>query len=119
MVPFIDSRERLNLVTGFATMDEACAGTLNLTTCTLDSAVGPYNVSISQDTVTLETPVQPTIVGKANNTIVELSETGSWVHQSTLMGLSDFLENQESALFQVLGDLKPVLPSTRAPSLPY
>ena len=84
----LDEQETMNLVTGHSrvTGDE-CIGTFNMTTCSLRSAIGEYNVTIDHDVVTLaSTP--PEIIQIANNARVNhtVSSTNLW-HDSTLSGI--------------------------------
>lgn len=61
----VDTNEKYELIKAFS-QNENCAGTLEMTSCTLESAIGDYDVLIKGDTVTLEGT--PTIVQLANNT---------------------------------------------------
>ena len=63
--------EKIVVVTGYfkSQGSDSCVGSLNLTTCVLESAIGEYNIQISEDTTTL-LPGRPTIVALANNTQV-------------------------------------------------
>jgi FtsZ-binding cell division protein ZapB len=45
-------KEKINLVTGHNTVDKRCVGTLNLTTCTLESAIAEYDVTVVNHTAT-------------------------------------------------------------------
>lgn len=63
----IDGHEAFNLVTAYA---DQCTGTLNLTTCMLASAIGEYDVTVSDSIVALDEAANPTIIAMANNTRV-------------------------------------------------
>ena len=62
-----DQSEKLNLVTGYATTSD-CAGTFNYTACTLESAIGEYDISVTNNAATLDSPANPTIIALANDT---------------------------------------------------
>ena len=86
----LDDQESLNLITGYS-RSEDCKGTFEYTICTLQSAVGEYEVLIDHDTVTLA-PTDPTIISLANNTLVNrttISSTHKYgdKHPSTLSGV--------------------------------
>ena len=63
-----EQRETIDLVTGFADV-EHCAGTLHWNACTLEAAIGEYDVRIENNAVTLESTA-PKIIAVANNTAV-------------------------------------------------
>lgn len=115
-----NGHERLNLITGYAKMDQAdedCTGTFNLTTCLLDSAIGLYDVDISKDKLVLHKPIRPTIIEIANNTLAGPSDHHGTLH-STLMGLQALFSTQESAVNQALG-WKPITFSSAGALVPY
>jgi hypothetical protein len=63
-----EERESINLVSGFADVED-CEGTLHWSACTLQSAIGEYEVRIENNAVSLES-LAPRIVAIANNTAV-------------------------------------------------
>ena len=58
--------EKINLITGSA-FSHDCMGVFNCTACTLESAIGEYEVTIEDDTISFDTIEAPTIVALANN----------------------------------------------------
>ena len=83
----LDTHESINLISAHATVND-CAGTLSFTICTLDAAVGEYDVLIDNDIVTLASPGVPNIIALANNTqIGAWDEVHRW-HPSTLAGIA-------------------------------
>ena len=64
-----NASERLDIITAYS-QTRNCAGSLNMTICTVESATAEYNVTISGDTIT--TIGSPTIIGLANNTEVRM-----------------------------------------------
>lgn len=81
----VGDRERVNLVTGHAQVRD-CAAQFKYQACTLESAVGEYDISIQDDVVAID-PV-PSIVALANNTVVNNTVQGrAGNHPSTLAGI--------------------------------
>jgi len=66
----LNERESIYLVTGYAEQSD-CVGTLKLTSCTLESATGEYDVDIRGNVAYLENAGNPTIIALANNTAVD------------------------------------------------
>lgn len=64
--------EILELVSAYATMDDQkmCTGSLNLTTCSMVSAIGEYDVEIQNDTFKILNAHNPRILSVSNNTAV-------------------------------------------------
>lgn len=81
------ANETFNLVTGFTTKN-ACVSDLNYTTCTLQSAVGEYDVTIKNGKVTLDSPAHPTIIDLANNTRTDHKEMRGGLFRSTLAAVA-------------------------------
>jgi hypothetical protein len=46
------ANEKINLITGYNTVNKDCVGTLNFTTCTLESAIAEYDVTVVNHTAT-------------------------------------------------------------------
>jgi hypothetical protein len=65
----LDEYERLSIQIGYSSIED-CVGTLNFTVCTLESALGEYNITIENDKIALDNPANPRIVKVANNTRV-------------------------------------------------
>ena len=63
-----EEHESIDLVSGFADVED-CKGTLHWSACTLQSAIGEYDVQIQNNAVSLES-LAPRIVAIANNTAV-------------------------------------------------
>lgn len=84
----LEEQESMNLVTGYARVTgNDCVGTFYMTTCSLRSAIGIYNVTIDHDTVTLASE-PPEIVAIANNANVDHTVSNvTHLHPSTLSGL--------------------------------
>ena len=88
-----DGEEWINLVTGFGTFGD-CICVLNYTICTLESAVGEYEVRLDGDRLTVANPEVPTILALANNT----APNYTWVQEqdgrtSTLSGIATLAIN--------------------------
>ena len=81
--------ESINLVTGYATLDDECSGPLNYTACTLESAVGKYDITIEDNLATLdaESVSNPYILAMPNNPAVTHRRTWEGTHPSTLAGI--------------------------------
>lgn len=85
--------EQINLISGYSQTQD-CKGTLNYTVCTLEPAVGDYNVTVHDNQITLD-PNTPDIVAMASNTAVNQSTAPGGsdspvpVHESTLGGIVD------------------------------
>ena len=63
-------------------------GFLNLTSYTLKSAIGEYDVQITDDAATLNPPGMPVILATANNTLVDHNPNSiDGYHPSTLAGI--------------------------------
>lgn len=81
-------RESINLVTAFSRVQGAdCVGTLNLTACTLDAAIGEYDTVVTSNEV-ISISGRPTIIALANNTkvITVWNKDVGW-YNSTLAGI--------------------------------
>jgi hypothetical protein len=81
-----DSREKIDLVTGFSS-SKSCVGTYTYMACTLEAAVGEYDVIITGNSTELKSAT-PRILAIANNTQVNTTwdrEAGGF--DSTLAGL--------------------------------
>lgn len=84
-------QEQINTVMGYSTTED-CVGTFNYTFCTLESAVGEYDVMVHRDAFYLNTPVNPKILAVAeapvsHDTFVSSDTFGRRGHQSTLGGV--------------------------------
>jgi hypothetical protein len=47
-----DNAEKINLITGFDTVDEDCVGIFKYTACSFVSAIGEYDVTVTQNAIT-------------------------------------------------------------------
>ena len=65
----VGETEKINLITGNS-VSEDCVGSLQLQACTLEAAIGEYEVSIVDKKTTPVNPSNPTIIALANNTKV-------------------------------------------------
>ena len=85
----LGEHESINLITGYQ-QSKACSGIFNYTICTLESAVGEYDVELDGDTLSLA-PGPPTIIALANNTRVnhEWDQAKQW-NPSTLAGIVSY-----------------------------
>ena len=84
----LDEREKMNLLTGYSTTRD-CAGTLYYTACTLESAIGEYDISITGENAILDSPGTPTIIALANNTRVNRTlDSEIPAYHSTLGGIT-------------------------------
>jgi hypothetical protein len=111
--------ETLTLVTGFTTKN-ACVGHFNYTVCTLQSAVGEYNVSINNDKVTLDSPGHPVIVALANNTKADHEASKAGYLRSTLASVAASIYSQwdsYSANYIVNGDYQYLVQNSMIASL--
>lgn len=79
-------REKINVITGYSTSKD-CTGVLNLTVCSLESAIGEYDVTIADDVTTLDSPANPRIVALSNNALTDHSINENGYHPSTLGGI--------------------------------
>lgn len=86
--------EKVNLITGHSST-ERCNGTLEYTACTLESAIGEYDVLIENNMLLLHAVAPPQIVALANNTAVDHTmDPAIYTHNSTLASVvSAFLSN--------------------------
>jgi hypothetical protein len=83
-----DVTETLNLVTG-SSMSKDCVGVFSYKVCTLASAVGEYDVTVSGDKTRLDDPGHPRILALANNTpAAQYITPGLGAHRSTLSVLA-------------------------------
>ena len=83
----LDGSETVNVVTGYTEID-SCKGILNLTACTLESAVGEYNVLITENAVSILPPGIPTIKTLSSNTRVNHNWSKvDYGYPSTLAGI--------------------------------
>ena len=78
--------EKINVVTGYSNSAD-CVGTLNFTVCSLESAIGEYDVTITDGVTTLDSPASPRIVALANNSRVDHGFDAAGFHPSTLGGI--------------------------------
>lgn len=88
----LDEKESLNLVTAYPEYSdfEKCTGHLNMTACTLESAIGDYDVQIIDGKATLIDAANPNIIAWANNTAVDPSTDASGGRNSTLGTIVEF-----------------------------
>lgn len=85
-------QEKLNMFTGYATLDDECKGTYNYTTCTLESGIGEYDVTVEDEKATLDTPVMPRFVALAQNAAVNhtfFSDESEYGQPSTLAKVAE------------------------------
>ncbi|KAK5174616.1 Serine carboxypeptidase 3 [Saxophila tyrrhenica] len=83
--PTGQSHETINLLAGYSTTTD-CAGTYHYTACTLQSAIGEYNITVAGNLSSIETLGTPRIVALANDTRTNgIVEGGG--HASTLAGV--------------------------------
>ena len=89
----LDQDERINLVAGYSVSHlPDCAGTLNYTACTLQSAIGEYEVTVTKNSTILDDPAHPTIIVLANNTRVNHKiDPTTQARPSTLGGAVDLV----------------------------
>ena len=85
-------REKLDIISGYATVDSDCNGILNYTTCEFVAGIGEYEVTVKDNKVVMTSEMSPSFVALANNTAVN----NTWVpalqgHPSTLSGLQQLL----------------------------
>lgn len=92
-----NDREWLNVVTGYSTSED-CKGVLNYTACTMESAIGEYDVTITGDRLILENPESPTIIAIANNTRSNTTWDDEQAgYPSTLAGIESFARDTWSS----------------------
>jgi hypothetical protein len=94
------NEESLNLVVGSACDNDSCNGNLNLTACTLKSAIGSYEVLIEGGAISLPSPGTAEILDLANNTAVKERDPSG--QPSTLAGVSDLILGQYIGDYQVI-----------------
>jgi hypothetical protein len=83
-------RESIYLVTGYAQPVD-CVGTLTYTACTLESAIGEYDVVVKNNQLLMQNLENPRIVARANNTAVDNAyDPISASHKSTLGAVAAF-----------------------------
>ena len=78
-------------ITGYSTTQD-CVGTFTYNVCTLESAVGEYDVLINDDKVEIASLGNPRILAIANNTWVDYSapKIGNTSYSSTLSAIPYF-----------------------------
>jgi hypothetical protein len=87
----LEEREKANLVTAFAKTED-CAGILYMTMCTLESAIGEYDVTVNNGLITLR---EPRIIAVANNTKVDHTWNNiTSSYPSTLGGIVTSAQNR-------------------------
>ena len=87
----LDDHEKINLVTAFAKI-ESCVGVLYMTMCTLESAIGEYDVTIDNSVITLQ---ETRIIAVANNTKVDHTWNNiTSSYPSTLGGIVTSAQNR-------------------------
>lgn len=79
-------RETINALTAYAPSQD-CIGYIELTVCSLESAVGEYNITIENNEITIENAASPRIIGIANNTAVNHNAQPNGYRLSTLSGV--------------------------------
>ena len=67
----LGQRETINLVTGFASLTPDCEGVLNYSICTLEPAIGSYEIEIHGQDISLQNLRTPGLVALANNSEVD------------------------------------------------
>lgn len=99
-----DDKEKINLITAYADVHD-CAGTLNLTACTMASAVGEYDILVHNNTISFDAIGRPKILHLADNVRINHhsdKSSGYAKHNSTLAGvMSVFLFEWMSGLTYV------------------
>lgn len=80
-------QEQINTLIGYSTTED-CVGNFTYTVCTLESAVGEYEVSVRGDTTYIESAESPKILAIADAPVInETYHDG--LHWSTLGGVAD------------------------------
>ena len=83
--------EPVDLVTGWSST-ENCVGVFNYRVCTLYSAIGQYDVSISGNKMTFDNAARPSIIALANNTQADHSSPLKYPGSgSTFAIVADFM----------------------------
>jgi hypothetical protein len=102
----LNEQEQIYLVTQHyrSYEGEDCVGTLLRNACTLESAIGEYEIPISDDKATINDPGQPKIIALANNTRTNYSfDAHLGGHPSTLAGIVNeafFLWDSLSSIYR-------------------
>lgn len=91
------AQEEINMVIGFAQTKD-CVGTINFTVCTLKSAIGEYDITISDDTIKLDAPASPKILSIATNADVLEATYSDGNHLSTLGGVVSLINTNGNSL---------------------
>lgn len=84
----LGEHESINLITGHTITDGNCTGVFTYTICTLESAIGLYDIVIEGNEINMQDVPAPTLVALANNTAVNHTEFASAnAYPSTLGGI--------------------------------
>lgn len=78
--------EKINSINAYAPSTN-CTGSITYDICSLESAVGEYNVTINDNKVIIDTAASPKILRIANNTLVDRTPEANGYHVSTLAGV--------------------------------
>ena len=92
----VEEIEKAYLFTGYFDGSD-CVGTFNYSACTLQSAIGEYDVTIDGEVLSLVDAANPTIVALANNTQANsplMNFLGTYGHNSTLAGILSLADLQ-------------------------
>jgi hypothetical protein len=104
----LGSKETIDLVTGYGRSTD-CVGTYKSTACTLESAIGEYDITITDGKAVLDSPGEPTIIAISNNTSPSnVFDADNGGYNSTLAGIVAFhWDRWESfvSLFNVNGSM--------------
>ena len=79
--------EKINALTAYTPTSD-CADGIEYTVCSLESAVGEYNITIENDRLSLDSAAYPRIIDIANNTAVNRTPGSDGFRLSTLAGVA-------------------------------
>lgn len=81
--------EAINLITGFATLDDDCTGTFRWKVCSFVPGIGEYSVLIQNDNIIMTDLANPEFVAYANNSATDHTwSTAELAYPSTLGGVA-------------------------------
>lgn len=87
------TNEAVELITGYAKWGKNCTGEFELTTCTLESGIGEYDMSIQNNEIKIETIGTPRFIARANNTVIH-RDARTTLHPSTLAGVVEYMHQK-------------------------
>ena len=76
-------REKINAILAYAPSTD-CIGNITYIVCSLESAVGEYNITVEDNQITIDSAANPRIVGIANNSLVSRTPGSNGYQASTL-----------------------------------